>query len=206
VAHRPGPLDALVADIIGRCGYRFAVAADDATRELAYRLRYETVVEQGWAQASEMPDGLERDAYDERALHIVGWDDEVAVATGRLVLPSTQLPAIPLPTEQVCDITIEPRGRVVDVGRMAVARSHQSHRHSVFLALLARLYLEMQAQGHEVACGLMSARARGLARLLGLQLELLGPERQSWGEWRAPVRFGIVGSAAAPAARAPQAP
>jgi hypothetical protein len=193
VSHRPGPLDALVADILGRCGYRFAVATDDATRELAYRLRYETVIEQRWAQASEMPDGLEHDAYDERAVHIVGWDDGVAVATGRLVLPGDRLP-----TEQVCGITVQPCGRVVDVGRMAVSPSHQSHRHSAFLALLARLYLEIQLRGFEVACGLMSARARGLARLLGLQLEPLGEERLSWGELRAPVRFSIAGSAAAP--------
>jgi len=201
VANRPGPLDALVADIIGRCGYRFAIATDDTTRELAYRLRYEAVVEQGWARASEMPDGLERDAYDERAVHIVCWDDAVAVATGRLVLPADRLP-----TEQVCGITVEPHGRVVDVGRMAVARSHQSHRHSVFLALLARLYLEIQAQDYEVACGLMSARARGLARLLGLQLELLGEERLLWGELRAPVRFSIAGGAAAPAAHRLEVP
>jgi hypothetical protein len=201
VIHRPGPLDALVADILGRCGYRFTVAADDDTREAAYRLRYETVIKQGWAQPSAMPDGLESDAYDEHAVHIVGWDDELAVATGRLVLPTDRLP-----TEEVCCITVEPHGRVVDIGRMAVASSHQSHRHSVFLALLARLYVEVQAQGYEVACGLMSARARGLAGMLGLQLELLGEERASWGELRAPVRFSIVASAAMPVAGGPQAP
>ena len=201
MVNRPGPLDALVADIIRRCGYRFAVATDDATRELAYRLRYETVMEQRWAQASEMPDGIERDTYDELAVHIVGWDNDVAVATGRLVLPGGSLP-----TELACGITVEPRGRVVDIGRMAVSPTHRSHRHSAFLALLARLYIEMQAQGYEVACGLMSVRAQGLARLLGLQLERLGEERLSWGELRAPVRFSIAGEAAALSARLPQAP
>jgi len=197
VIQRPGLLDALVADIIGRCGYRFSVAGDDASRELAYRLRYRTVVEQGWASADDLPDGLERDADDERAVHVIGWDGDSAIATGRLVLPPG-----PLPTERLCGLAVEPRGRVVDIGRMAVLRSHQSHRHSVFIALLARLYLEMQAHGYEVACGVMSARARSLIRLLGLDAEVLGEERLHWGELRAPVRFSIAVDAAPPAAGA----
>jgi N-acyl-L-homoserine lactone synthetase len=195
VIHRPGPLDALVADIVGRCGYRFTVASDDAAREVAYGLRYQAVIEQGWASESELPGRRERDEYDDRAVHIVCWDDDTAVATGRLVLPAELLP-----TERICGLRVEPRGRVVDVGRMSVARSHQSHRHSVFIALLARLYLEMQQQGYEVACGVVSARARSLMRLLGLRLEVLGDERPYWGELRAPVRFSIAGDAAPPTA------
>ena len=184
---RPGPLDALVADIIGRCGYRFTVASNDATRELAYRLRYQAVIKQGWARERDLPDGLERDEYDNRAIHVLCWDDDIAVATGRLVPPGKQLP-----TELVCNITVEPQGRVMDVGRMAVARSHQSHQHSVFLALLARLYLEVQQHGCDAGCGLVSARARSLMRLLGFELDVLGDERPHWGEMRAPVRFGVV--------------
>jgi N-acyl-L-homoserine lactone synthetase len=195
VTQRAGPLDALVVDIVGRCGYRFTIAADDSAREVAYRLRYEAVVERGWAREAELPDGRECDAYDAHAVHLICWDDERAVATGRLVLPTAVLP-----TEAVCGLTIEPRGRVVDVGRMSVARSHQSHRHSVFLALLARLYIEVQQQGYGVACGLVSARARSLMRLLGLQLEVLGEERQYWGELRTPVRFRVDGDEADPAA------
>ena len=37
------------------------------------------------------------------------------------------------------------------------------------MALLARLYLEVRARGFDVACGIMSPRARSLVRLLGLQ-------------------------------------
>jgi len=61
MAHRPVTLDALVADIICRCGYRFTIACDSAMRELAYRLRYQAVIEQGWASESDMPDGREHD-------------------------------------------------------------------------------------------------------------------------------------------------
>jgi hypothetical protein len=194
VTPRPGPLDALVADILGRCGYRFTLADDDAARELAYRLRYDAVIDQGWASAADLPAGRECDEFDPRAIHVLCWDDDRAVATGRVVLPPQ-----PLPTEKACSITIEPRGQVADVGRMSVARSHQSHRHGVFLALLARLYVEVQQQGYEIACGLMSARARSMMRLLGLQLEVLGEERPHWGELRAPVRFSIAGDAPPPA-------
>lgn len=191
MAYRPGPLDALVADILRRCGYRFTVASDDAARELAYRLRYQAVIEQGWATERDLPDGRERDEYDDRAIHILCWDDDIAVATGRLVLPGEQLP-----TEKICGITIEPRGRVMDVGRMAVARSHQSHQHSVFLALLSRLYLGVQQHDCDAGCGLVSARARSLMRLLGFELEILSDERPYWGELRAPVRFAIGGKPA----------
>ena len=193
----PGPLDALVADILGRCGYRFTLATDDAARELAYRLRYDAVIEQGWAREADLPAGRECDAYDAGAIHVLCWDDDSAVATGRLVLPPQ-----PLPTEEVCGFAIEPRGLVADVGRMSVARHHQSHRHGVFLALLARLYLEVQQQGYETACGLMSARARSMMRLLGLPVEILAEERPYWGELRAPVRFRLSGDAVLPGARA----
>jgi len=86
---------------------------------------------------------------------------------------------------------VEPAGRVVDVGRMTVASSHQSAGHPLYIALLARLYLEVRARDYDTACGLMSPRARSLMRLLGLQLDLLGPDRPYWGEPRAPVRFSV---------------
>jgi N-acyl-L-homoserine lactone synthetase len=194
--HRPGPLDALVADIVGRCGYDFTIAADAAAREAAYALRYRAVIEQGWANESDLPDGRECDAYDDHAVHILCWDEGAPVATGRLVLPGKLPPGQGLPTEQACGLLVQPPGQVVDVGRMSVARSHQTHRHSVFIGLLARLYMEVQRQGYDVACGIMSARTRSMMRLLGLQLEVLGPERLHWGEPRAPVRFSLSDDAA----------
>ena len=58
-------MDALVADILGRCGYRFTIATDEEARMQAFRLRAQAVIEQGWSRADELPDGLEHDAYDE---------------------------------------------------------------------------------------------------------------------------------------------
>ena len=179
-------LDALANDILARSGYRFTLAADEDDCNAAYRLRYQAVIDHGWDRGTSL-EGHERDAYDDRAIHVLGWDGELAVATGRLVLPPGSLP-----TEDVCGIRVEPRGGVVDVGRMTVARSHQGASHGVFMALLARLYLEVRARGYMVACGIMSARARSLVRLLGLEVEVLGDELQYWGEPRAPVRFSVM--------------
>jgi hypothetical protein len=197
-AQGPISLDALAHSILARSGYRFTVADDERQLARAYRLRHEAVIAAGWADTAseERRDGRERDGYDRRAIHLLGWDGEDAIATGRLVLPPG-----PLPTEEACALIVEPQGKVVDVGRMTVASGHQGPGHSVFLALLARLYLEVRTRGFDTACGMMSPRARGLMRLLGLQIEMLGEDRLYWGEPRAPVRFSVMINATPPAAR-----
>ena len=184
----PVSLDALAQTILTRSEYRFTLA-DDETRATAYRLRHEAVVAQGWYHDSRdgRLDDRERDQYDGRAIHVLGWDGDRAIATGRLVRPPGSLP-----TEDACGLIVEPRGEVVDVGRMTVARRYQGPHHPVFLALLARLYLEVRARGFDVACGMMSPRARALVRMLGLQVEMLGDDRLYWGEPRAPVRFSVM--------------
>jgi hypothetical protein len=183
-------LDGFAASVLERYGYRFTVAADEGERETAYRIRFLAAAHQGWPTGGARAGGLERDRYDEHAVVVVGWDGDSPIAAGRLVLPPG-----PLPTEEACDISVEPAGAVVDVGRMAVVPSYQSHRHAAFIALLARLYLEMRAHGYEVACGIMSAPARALLRQLGVHVDLLAAERPYWGELRAPVRFTVAGDA-----------
>ena len=187
---REGPvsLDALAQRILTGSGYRFTLADADASRDAAYRLRHEAVIDHGWSHDSDgCLDDRERDHHDVRAIQLLGWDGEHAIATGRLVLPPG-----PLPTEEACGLIVEPRGQVVDVGRMTVERAYQGPGHPVFVALLARLYLEVRARGFDVACGMMSPRARALMRLLGLQIEMLGDDRLYWGEPRAPVRFSVM--------------
>jgi len=180
------PLDALVTRMLSKSPFDYRLAADDSEREIAYRLRAGAVLDRGWSTAGDLPDGMERDEYDDRAIHVIGWDGDVAMSTGRVVLPPG------LPTEETCGIVIEPRGRVVDVGRMCVARSHQSLEHAAFVGLMCRLYLAMRENGFVVACGMMSAQARSLMRLLGLRLEVVGPERTYWNESRVPVRFSLL--------------
>jgi hypothetical protein len=183
----PISLDSLARDIVARSGYRFTIAGDEAARDVAYRLRYSTIADRGWQQYAECRNGRDCDEWDPGAVHVVGWDGDTPFATGRLVLPG-----VTLPTELACGIVVEPRGEVIDVGRMTVARSHQGPGHAGFVALLARLYLEVRARGFLFACGVMSPRARSVLRLLGLSVELLGPDRPHWGEPRAPVRFAVL--------------
>ncbi len=183
------PLDALVSRILSRSPFDYRVAADDSEREIAYRLRAEAVLDRGWCTPEDLPDGRERDGYDDRAIQVIGWDGQVPMSTGRVVLPPG------LPTEDACGIVVEPRGEVVDVGRMCVARSHQGLEHAAFIGLLGRLYLVMRENGFGFACGMMSAPARSLVGLLGLRLEILGPPRAHWNEPRVPVRFSLLSAA-----------
>jgi len=183
------PLDALVSRMLSRSPFDYRLATDDSEREIAYRLRAEAVLDRGWATAGDLPDGMERDGYDDRAIQVIGWDGQVPMSTGRVVLPPG------LPTEEACGIVVEPRGEVVDVGRMCVARSHQGLEHAAFIGLMARLYLAMRENGFGFACGMMSAPARSLVGLLGLRLEILGPPRAHWNEPRMPVRFSLLSAA-----------
>ena len=180
------PLDDLITTMLSRSRFDYRVAADESEREVAYRLRGNAVIDSGWRLAGDLPGGLERDEYDDRAIQVIGWDGAVAMSTGRVVLPPG------LPTEDACGIVVEPRGEVVDVGRMCVARTHQSLEHDAFIGLMCRLYLVMRERGFLVACGMMSAPARALMSLFGLRLEILGPEQGYWNEVRAPVRFGLM--------------
>lgn len=158
--------------------------------DIAFRLRYQAVVERGWVGEQALGSGVEVDDYDSRAVHVIGWDDDTPIATGRLVLPPG-----PLPTEDACGIVVEPAGNVVDVGRMVVVPTHQAAHHGAFVALLCALYAESRMRGFEVACGMMSPTVRGLMRHLGLRLEVLGEARRYWDEDRSPVRFELSASA-----------
>src|SRR5215831_11661840 len=180
------PLDALIARMLARSPFDYRVAAEESEREIAYRLRGGAVIDRGWCTAGDLRDGMERDGYDDRAIQVIGWDGDVAMSTGRVVLPPG------LPTEEACGLVVEPRGEVVDVGRMCVARSHQSLEHAALIGLMCRLYLAMREHSFSVACGMMSAPARSLMGLFGLRLEILGPERAYWNEPRAPVRFSLM--------------
>jgi hypothetical protein len=182
------PLDDLVTRLLSMSGFEYRLALDDRDRDISYRIRGEMVLRQGWSRPEDLPGGRERDAYDERALHVLGWDGDVPMSTGRIVLPPQ------LPTEDSCGLVVEPVGKVVDVGRMCVVGSYQGLEHAAFVGLMCRLYLEMRAQGYAVACGMMSARAQVLVRHLGLRLEQLGPEREYWNEVRTPVRFSLLSS------------
>jgi hypothetical protein len=169
------------------------VAGTESERQAAYRLRYEAVVEHAWAEATDFPDGLERDDYDAEAVHVLAWDRNVAVGTGRIVIPRA---GRRLPTEASFGLAIEPVGRVANLDRLTVARGHRDREHRVYSALLGRCWLAARAAGFSELCGIQSERLIGLCRELGFVMAVLGPARTHWREERFPVRFDPAASAA----------
>ncbi len=177
--------DALAAQVVARAApIRFGVAQSLAELEVVYRLRYRIVIDQGWAKPEAFPDGLERDAYDDRAVQFGAWDGEVLVATGRLVLPA---PGQPLPTEEAFDLEIGPPGQVVDVGRICVIPAYRDAQHRVFWGLLSQAWIEIRVRGFTQACSISTASVARMCRRWGLQVVPLGTPRSYWGEVRTPV-------------------
>ena len=166
---------------------RVAVAGTAAEREAAYRLRYEQVVAHGWADREQLPDGLEQDAFDADALHVCAWDSDALVGTLRLVLP---VPGRPLPVEAAFELEIDPRGEVVEAGRLVIAPGYRGDpAHRAWGALFACGWLAMRARGFCVLAGAAAPRTVEQLRALGLPFEILGPTRPHWGEDRHPVRL-----------------
>ncbi len=172
----------------------FALAQTDAEREEVYRLRYQAVVERGWLTPEDLPEGLEFDEYDRRAVHVVAWDNAMLAATSRLVFPA---PGLKLPTEAAFELEIEPRGNVVDAGRFVVARAYSNIEHRVLAALIAHTWLQVRACGYSQVCAAFASRTMiRLYRKMGVLAVPLAPPRIYWGEERYPVRFDAAQSAA----------
>lgn len=169
---------------------RFGVAQTDSEREAVYRLRYEAVIEHGWMRPEDLPDGLERDSYDNHAVYIVGWDGDKLATSSRLILPD---PSLVLPTEQIFDLRVEPRARVVDAGRFVVARQYSSIEHRVLAVLLAKTWLVMRECGYEKACAAFASNSMiRVYRHMGFQVSVLGPPRFYWGTQRFPILFDVA--------------
>ena len=166
-------------------GFRVAVAATDVERDATYRLRYEQVVGNGWVAPAQLPAGLERDPYDDAAVHIGAWRNGALTGTVRLVLPGGRLPV-----EDAFGIDIEPRGAVAEAGRLVVSPAYRGDpAHRIWGALFGRAWLSLRAHGLAVLAGAASPEMIERLRALGLPFEILGPARSHWGEERHPVRL-----------------
>ena len=196
------PLDVVARRLVMRAApIRFELASSADERAAVFRLRFETVVKQGWASAANFPEGREHDAYDDQAVLVAGWDGETLAATARLVFPE---PSRPLPIEQefglrleLSDTAVEPSDRAVDLRRAVVAGPYRSRRHTVFAALLARCWLEVRAHGLHRVCGAANRAWLERYRQLGLPVRVLGPPQPYWGEERYPLLLDGLELAAA---------
>jgi len=185
-------LDELAARLALRAGARIGVAHTVAELEAVYRLRDEHAVRHGWAGTDALPEGLERDADDNRALQLGAWRGTTLVGTLRVVLP---VPGRALPTEEAFDLELEPRGEVVDVGHLLVGAPYRGDpAHRLWGGLFALAWQEARARGYSVLAGAGSEREVATYRSLGLGFEILGPARPYWGEPRHPVRLDPAGA------------
>ena len=165
---------------------RFDVARTAAEREAVFRLRWRVSVEQGWRRPQDMPDGLERDEYDddgESVVQIAGWHGTTLAACARVVYPAA---GRLLPTETAFGILIEPAGRVADAGRLIVAPEYRSREHRVLGGLAASIWTAMVARGYRWVAVAISPTMAAFSRALGFDVKPLGPARPHWGEERMP--------------------
>jgi hypothetical protein len=169
----------------------FRVATSDAERDITYRLRYEAIMARGWARPEDFPEGLERDSYDERAVHITGWHGDMPVTTGRIVFPE---PGRLLPTEEAFGLVVEPRGRYTEASRGVVVQSHSNVQHRVLLGMMAKCWYEIDAQGLDDSCvGAATPAMIQLYRRMRFPVHILGLSRSYWGEERFPILIDTPG-------------
>lgn len=165
---------------------RFTLATSPTEREAIYRLRASVIIEREWADPATLPDGIERDQYDDRAVHVAGWDGDALVATARLVFPT---PGSLLPVEEHFHVTPDPLAGSVNVDRLIVARDASDPGHRLLNGITARCWLELRARGYSVAVGVLTPAIFRLYQQLGWRLTPLGPARWYWGEERIPYRL-----------------
>lgn len=158
-----------------------------------YRLRYEVALEQGWITHQEMPDGVEKDVYDDTAVHLAAWDGAQVAATTRLVFPA---PTRNLPTEAAFDLKIEPLGRIVDVGRTVVAPAYRDARqHRLLRGVIAQVWLEVTQRGFVDFCAALSADMLARYHSVGFEFYTLAEAKPYWGQPRYPCKFDLIRTA-----------
>lgn len=178
---------------------RFTLAETPEERLKVYQLRYTVVVEKGWKTPDELPDGIEKDDYDDEAVHLTAWDGDVLAATTRLVFPS---PKRPLPTEIAFDVKMQPDGQVVDVGRTIVASAYRdAYRHTLLQGVIAQVWLEATYRGYFEMCAVMNDGMVNRYHAVGFEILPVGAPQPYWGEMRYPCRFDLMKTAEALLAR-----
>jgi N-acyl-L-homoserine lactone synthetase len=179
-------VDALATEVLAHSApLRVDIARGHAERDAVYRMRYETVVEQGWARPEDYPDGLERDEYDAEAVHIVAWRGVTLAGTARMVFPAANRA---LPLETAYELELEPPGEVVDGGRLVVAPEFRGEpAHKVLACLFARFWLETRARGYARLAAVAPRQVIGFYERVGLEVTVVGDPRWYWGDERYPI-------------------
>ncbi len=121
-------LDGAAERILGGLAPLVVERARDDEVPATHRARYAAAVEMGWAAAESMPDGMERDGDDDRAVVLVCRDGTGIAGSARLVPPA---PGRPLPTER--DFDLHAGGDATDLGRLVIGPEHRGMRSPVVI-------------------------------------------------------------------------
>ena len=163
---------------------RIGLAREAADLDAMFALRAGEIVERGWAPPASMPDGRDRDEYDDDAVHIAVFDTGKVVGACRLLLPS---PHRLLPIERDFDLRLEPRGRVVQWSRLVLARAHRGDpQHRLAMACFAALWLQTTRHGFDACAGAIAKPMLELYRVIGMDFRVLAAPRMVDGELRYP--------------------
>lgn len=176
--------------LAGLAPLRFETANTTAERDAVLRMRYDCVVELGWATADDYPDLRERDEYDANATFVLCRDGDDLVGSARVIMSTA---ARPLPAEQEFRLPIRPPGETFEIGRIVVPRTYRPGRgHLLLVGLCAKSWLEGRSLGGIRVVSTATSRAIDLYQSIGMRVTVLGPSRMYWGEDRVPIQ--IVGA------------
>ena len=153
-----------------------------------YRMRHDFLVSTGCADCSQMAGGVEKDVYDDHALHLAAKHDGSVMGTIRLVFPQE---GGLLPAEAYFGFRIEPVGEVVEPGRLVVVPEFRGDRHRVSGALLARSWVEMRSRGYYICGGAASRKLISVYENMGFTIEILGKPLVYGGQERFPCRWAL---------------
>ena len=169
---------------------RFAPVQSPEDKEKVFKARYDEMIRRGWATQSDLPQGFERDVYDDEALHIAAWFEGRMLMIGRLVFPSTERP---LPTEAAYDLKIEPYQQVVDAGRgIRLEASDKDIRHTLFFGLMSYAWQQVRARGYRQVCFTTAPPILKLYETMGIHVQVLGEPRLYAGQLRYPCKYDLL--------------
>jgi N-acyl-L-homoserine lactone synthetase len=166
----------------------FGRAETDAERRAAYELRYTAVVESHWQRPDAFPEGIERDADDDDAVHLVSRLNEQVVGTMRLIVEPARVAE--LLRQHELD-RLYHAGDTMFVGRLTVARPHRSRSREVTVGLYAELIRVASERGIRRAITFLAENAVRFYRRQGFPLKLVGPPSEVTGVQRQPAVFDV---------------
>ena len=138
------------------------------------------------ADPQRFPNGMERDAFDDAAVQILGWDGQMPIATCRVLTPDSDR-ALPILTE--FGIDLPDAGGVAECGRLVVDPGYRGDGHSVILGLAAQGWMSLRDRGYSRVIAATTGRLIALFEALGFRIARLGPAREYWREERFPILF-----------------